>query len=161
MLIHHRLFKKYHAYLKVYMVYPQAFRGYFLNRLRSPLNRFQKWSLLRIGLWNLRVLLMYVHVVLHNVAFGLSAVLTWCAIFCSFDQGWRERWRAQRIQRSKPQIGGTPLRRGAMICHDVPQSLLRCWHQLDSWTILSWAGPWYLVSILCPTLFILAAVADW
>ncbi len=54
MLIHHMLFKNYHAYLKVYMVYPQAFRGYFLDRLRSPLNRSQKWSLLRIGLWNLR-----------------------------------------------------------------------------------------------------------
>ena len=55
MLIHHILLKNYHAYLKVYMVYPQAFRGYFLDRLQSPLNRFQKWSLLRIGLWNLRV----------------------------------------------------------------------------------------------------------
>ena len=42
--------------------------------------------------------------------------------------------------------------------HDMPRCAtswcLRCWHQFDFWIILSWAGPWYLVSTM------LAAAAD-
>ena len=63
---------------------------------------------------------MYVHVVLHNVAFGLFAVLTWCAIFCMIVRagakgGELKGYNARSLKK------GTPLRRGAMICHDVPQ----------------------------------------
>ncbi len=71
-------------------------------------------------------------------------------IICSFDlvahhflhdcQGWRERWRAQRIQRSKPQKGNTAETRR----HDMPRCTTVIAEVLTpirllNYTIVGWA----------------------